>query len=117
MGINGETDIVDVPAGTGNTDNLTLVGGFSSLGHLALNAAQLGGGQTTVIIGQRDTGNPYIDVCYTGTSTFDNSNMSYISIDGITYAEVTGTQATSVDCNFDGTDDTINFPDDATSRN
>jgi prepilin-type N-terminal cleavage/methylation domain-containing protein len=106
--INGQTDIVFPAAGTGNTDNLTLVGGFSSLGNLALNAALLGGGQTTVIIGQRAAGIPYIDVCYTGTSTFDNSNMSYISIDGVTYARVTGTQATSVDCNFDGTDEAVN---------
>jgi prepilin-type N-terminal cleavage/methylation domain-containing protein len=107
--INGYTSIITLSAGINNSDNITLVGGFEAIANVALKAAQLLAGQTAVTIGQRDgAGNPYLDICYIGSTTFNTTDKRYLSIDGLTYAEVVGIDAanSSADCDFDGIDET-----------
>ena len=89
--INGFTGAVTIndpslsPPGPNGSDFLTLIGGFRDIATVGVPL-----GQDTVETGQTDTsGNPYLDVCYTGTPKFNDTNRKYISIDGVTYAEIT----------------------------
>ncbi|VAX29907.1 hypothetical protein MNBD_NITROSPIRAE03-1600 [hydrothermal vent metagenome] len=94
--INGFTGAVTIndpslsPPGPNGSDFLTLIGGFRDI-------ATVGGVQNTVETGQTDTsGSPYLDVCYTGTARFNDTNRKYISIDGVTYAEITNVGSDSI---------------------
>ncbi len=101
--INGISDIIGTgDAGAGSSpDSITIVGGFRGLGTLGLPA-----GQSTAQIEQKDAVGYYLDICYNSATLFNTGPMSYLSIDGIFYAEVTAIDNTagSVDCDFDGTD-------------
>ncbi len=77
------------PPGPNGSDFLTLIGGFRDIATVGVPA-----GQDTVETGQTDTsGNPYLDVCYTGTTKFNTTTRKYISIDGVTYAEITSIES------------------------
>lgn len=93
--------------GLNNSDEITLISGFRHIADTGLSAAELLGGQTTLRVSQRDGQNrPYVDICYTGSVQFDIANMQYLSIDGVTYAEVIAIDTANVDCNFNGVDET-----------
>ncbi len=79
--INGFKGVVTLNDGTGpnGSDTITLIGGFRDIATVGVLP-----GQDTV-----ETGQTYLDVCYTGTTKFNDTNKKYISIDGVTYAEIT----------------------------
>ncbi len=111
--INGYLEVVTVtPAGgPNNSDVITLISGFRHIADAGLSAAELTSGQTTLRVSQRDGANrPYVDICYTGSVQFDTApspnSMMYLSIDGVTYAEVIAIDPANVDCNFNGVDET-----------
>ena len=91
--INGFTGAItlDDAAGPDGSDVMTLVGGFRNIATIGLPT-----GQTNVEVGQTDASdNPYLDVCYTGTTKFNDTDKKYISIDGVTYAEITSIESGS----------------------
>ncbi len=96
--INGFTGtVIPTDGGTNGPDTITLVGGFRDIATIGLPADQ-----SNVEVGQKDASdNPYLDVCYTGTTRFNDTNKKYLSIDGVTYAEITniesGSSATCTD--------------------
>ncbi len=104
--INGVQGSIGISDGTGpnGSDRITLVGGFRNMGTVGLPAARIAAGQTTLQVGD-DT----ITLCYSNDSTtFDTTELRYLSIDGVFYAEVTNTAAGTADCDLDGTDETAN---------
>ncbi len=76
------------PPGPNGSDFLTLIGGFRDIATVGVPA-----GQDTV-----ETGQTYLDVCYTGTTKFNNTNKKYISIDGVTYAEIINLGSSTASC-------------------
>ncbi len=92
--INGLSGAITLDDGVGpnGSDSITLIGGFRALATIGLPP-----GQETVEVGQVDgTGAPYLDVCYTSSTKFNDSNRRYISIDGVTYAEVVSISSSSI---------------------
>jgi len=90
-GLSGALTINDA-VGPNGSDTITLIGGFRAIATIGLPP-----GQETVEVGQLDgSGSPYLDVCYTGTTKFNDSNRRYLSIDGVTYAEVINISAGSI---------------------
>jgi type IV pilus assembly protein PilW len=71
------------PPGPNGSDFLTLIGGFRDIATVGVPE-----GQDTVETGQTD-----LDVCYTGTTKFNTTTRKYISIDGVTYAEITSIES------------------------
>lgn len=100
--INGISDIIGSgDAGAGSSpDSITVVGGFRGLGTVGLPV-----GQGTTQIEQKDAVDYYLDICYNSATVFNTGTMSYLSIDGIFYAEVylIDDNADLADCDFDGT--------------
>ncbi|MEC4686515.1 MAG: prepilin-type N-terminal cleavage/methylation domain-containing protein [Nitrospirota bacterium] len=91
--VNGYTSAITLgdALGPNGSDIITLVGGFRDIATIGLPA-----GQTNVEVGQTDAAdNPYLDVCYTGTTKFNDTDKKYISIDGVTYAEITSIESGS----------------------
>ena len=85
--VNGFTGAITLgdALGPNSSDIITLVGGFRDIATIGLPT-----GQTNVEVGQTDAADdPYLDVCYTGTTKFNDTDKKYISIDGVTYAEIT----------------------------
>jgi len=100
--INGFTGAITLndAAGPNGSDTITLISGFRAIATVGVPA-----GQETVEIGQTDTsGDPYLDVCYTGTTKFNDTNRKYLSIDGVTYAEVIRTDTNSIATNCTNAD-------------
>jgi len=95
--INGVSGIITTnDAGNGNSpDSITVVGGFRTLGVIGLPI-----GQSYVQIEQEDATGYYLDICYNTNTRFNAVNMSYLSIDGVFYAEVNGINdnAATADC-------------------
>ncbi|NOY38704.1 MAG: prepilin-type N-terminal cleavage/methylation domain-containing protein [Nitrospirae bacterium] len=91
--INGFTGAITLndAAGPNSSDIITLVGGFRDIATIGLPV-----GETNVEVGQTDaSGSPYLDICYTGTANFNDTDKKYISIDGVTYAEITSIESNS----------------------
>jgi prepilin-type N-terminal cleavage/methylation domain-containing protein len=104
--INGVTGIIATgDAGDGNSpDSITVIGGFRALGTIGLPT-----GQSNVEIEQNDGTGYYLDICYNSATVFNTSDMSYLSVDGVFYAEVILINNTggSADCDFNGTNETV----------
>jgi prepilin-type N-terminal cleavage/methylation domain-containing protein len=85
--INGISGIIATgDGGDGNSpDSITVVGGFRTPGIIGLPT-----GQGYVEIEQKDATGYYLDICYTTDIRFNAVDMKYLSVDGVSYAEING---------------------------